>query len=346
MLPWVGWVEQRNKILILCLLHELWCLSLLLILPVWSLILGTYTTDRVASCEIRWIKNCMSHKRVWDARQIRDVFHVPYWFLAPLLHIVPVISKSKNLIMPRQMLLELLFVVLKFGKWSCFINQMKIVIHSVVSRIYINLFFMSNNAFICTNWTITQLKHLKSSNVSLFENNYLLCIVFDCPFWPYLVLFQVHWDLNSKFNRKQVRFIADPVDCFSRVAVINYVLYAVFCPSNIHWWNASGLKPALLQTCARWKFALIKLTLDRISLRSQFKNDTIFAYLFSQIITELPNSFISSQLCCCCSKVPNPTSNFLQCAGLPPTDAGRDHIHRLKQILEAAMDVYTFMVLE
>ncbi|TNM85313.1 hypothetical protein fugu_007584 [Takifugu bimaculatus] len=42
-------------------------------------------------------------------------------------------------------------------------------------------------------------------------------------------------------------------------------------------------------------------------------------------------------------EVPNPTWSFLQCVGLPPTDAGRDHIHRLKQILEAAMDVYTFM---
>eukprot|EP00066_Takifugu_rubripes_P021872 XP_011611138.1 PREDICTED: uncharacterized protein LOC101074515 [Takifugu rubripes] len=42
-------------------------------------------------------------------------------------------------------------------------------------------------------------------------------------------------------------------------------------------------------------------------------------------------------------EVPNPTWSFLQCVGLPPTDVGRDHIHRLKQILEAAMDVYTFM---
>lgn len=175
----------------------------------------------------------------------------------------------------------------------------------------------------------------------------IICYVLYGIWLIYLVLFQVHRGHKCKLNRKQVRFIAVSVDCFSHDA-INYVLYAVLCPSNIHWWNASDLQPALLQACARWgdKCALIKLTLDRISLRSQLKNDMIFAYVFYQIITELPNSFISSQLRCCCSKVPNSTWSFLQCAGLPPTDAGRDHIHRLKQILEAAMDVYTFMVRE
>lgn len=44
------------------------------------------------------------------------------------------------------------------------------------------------------------------------------------------------------------------------------------------------------------------------------------------------------------SKVPDSTSGFLRCVGLPSTDTGRDHMRRLKDMLEAAMDVYTFMV--
>ncbi|KAM7009687.1 uncharacterized protein LKV04_001626 [Tautogolabrus adspersus] len=44
-----------------------------------------------------------------------------------------------------------------------------------------------------------------------------------------------------------------------------------------------------------------------------------------------------------CSKEPDETSHFLQCVGLPPTDTGRDHLERLKEMLEATMDVYTFM---
>lgn len=44
------------------------------------------------------------------------------------------------------------------------------------------------------------------------------------------------------------------------------------------------------------------------------------------------------------SKVPDSTSHFLQCVGLPSTDTGRDHMRRLKGMLEAMMDVYTFMV--
>ncbi|XP_029982549.1 uncharacterized protein mslnb [Sphaeramia orbicularis] len=39
----------------------------------------------------------------------------------------------------------------------------------------------------------------------------------------------------------------------------------------------------------------------------------------------------------------DPASYFLQCVGLQSTDTGRDHMRRLKQILEALMDVYTFM---
>ncbi|XP_020560196.1 uncharacterized protein LOC101156712 [Oryzias latipes] len=44
-----------------------------------------------------------------------------------------------------------------------------------------------------------------------------------------------------------------------------------------------------------------------------------------------------------CDPEPDATSHFLQCAGLPPTDTGRDHMHRLKRILEGTMDIYTFM---
>lgn len=58
------------------------------------------------------------------------------------------------------------------------------------------------------------------------------------------------------------------------------------------------------------------------------------------------HDFFPSSLLCCCFKVADPTWSFLQCVGLPSTDTGRGHIHRLKQILEATMDVYTFMVLE
>ncbi|XP_058496339.1 uncharacterized protein LOC131466838 isoform X2 [Solea solea] len=44
-----------------------------------------------------------------------------------------------------------------------------------------------------------------------------------------------------------------------------------------------------------------------------------------------------------CSKKWDPTSNFLHCVGLSGGDTGRDHMRRLKGVLEATMDVYTFM---
>ncbi|XP_074485882.1 uncharacterized protein LOC141764496 isoform X2 [Sebastes fasciatus] len=44
-----------------------------------------------------------------------------------------------------------------------------------------------------------------------------------------------------------------------------------------------------------------------------------------------------------CGQVPDPTSHFLQCVGLPSNDTGRDHMRRLKEMLGATMDVYTFM---
>ncbi|KAF6736458.1 hypothetical protein FQA47_009227 [Oryzias melastigma] len=44
-----------------------------------------------------------------------------------------------------------------------------------------------------------------------------------------------------------------------------------------------------------------------------------------------------------CDPEPDATSHFLQCVGLPPTDTGRDHMHRLKRVLEGTMDIYTFM---
>ncbi|XP_068445506.1 uncharacterized protein [Clinocottus analis] len=44
-----------------------------------------------------------------------------------------------------------------------------------------------------------------------------------------------------------------------------------------------------------------------------------------------------------CTKERPRTSDFLQCVGLPSNDTGRDHMRRLKGMLEAAMDVYTFM---
>ncbi|XP_041790221.1 uncharacterized protein LOC121604710 [Chelmon rostratus] len=44
-----------------------------------------------------------------------------------------------------------------------------------------------------------------------------------------------------------------------------------------------------------------------------------------------------------CGQVPDSTSHFLHCVGLPSTDTGRDHMQRLKAMLEATMDVYTFM---
>ncbi|XP_019215794.1 uncharacterized protein LOC102080602 [Oreochromis niloticus] len=44
-----------------------------------------------------------------------------------------------------------------------------------------------------------------------------------------------------------------------------------------------------------------------------------------------------------CAQGPDATSNFLQCVGLPPTDTGADEMRKLKGILEATMDVYTFM---
>ncbi|XP_070965378.1 uncharacterized protein [Oncorhynchus clarkii lewisi] len=44
-----------------------------------------------------------------------------------------------------------------------------------------------------------------------------------------------------------------------------------------------------------------------------------------------------------CTQAGDPTSNFLQCVGLPATDTGRDHLQNLKDTLDAALDVYSFM---
>ncbi|XP_014907122.1 uncharacterized protein mslnb isoform X2 [Poecilia latipinna] len=44
-----------------------------------------------------------------------------------------------------------------------------------------------------------------------------------------------------------------------------------------------------------------------------------------------------------CGQELDTTSRFLQCVGLPSTDTGKDHMQRLKVMLEATMDVYTFM---
>ncbi|XP_029906846.1 uncharacterized protein LOC115358879 [Myripristis murdjan] len=44
-----------------------------------------------------------------------------------------------------------------------------------------------------------------------------------------------------------------------------------------------------------------------------------------------------------CPQVPDPTSHFLQCVGLPSTDTGKDHMRRLKGMIDASLDVYTFM---
>uniref|UniRef100_UPI0037E999B6 uncharacterized protein n=1 Tax=Semicossyphus pulcher TaxID=241346 RepID=UPI0037E999B6 len=51
----------------------------------------------------------------------------------------------------------------------------------------------------------------------------------------------------------------------------------------------------------------------------------------------------SKETCDQDSKEPDSTSHFLQCVGLPSTDTGKDHLRRLKGMLEATMDVYTFM---
>lgn len=168
-----------------------------------------------------------------------------------------------------------------------------------------------------------------------------------CIWLIYLVLFQVHRGHKCKFNkRKQVRLIADRVCCFWCGDKLCSLCCLLFFKHSLMECVRSATCAAAHMCEVRDKCALIKLILDCISLQSHLKKDMISAYLSDQIITEIPNSFIPALVCCCCSKVPNPTWSFLQCAGLPPTDAGRDHIHRLKQILEAAMDVYTFMVLE
>ncbi|XP_061736319.1 uncharacterized protein LOC133538652 isoform X1 [Nerophis ophidion] len=41
--------------------------------------------------------------------------------------------------------------------------------------------------------------------------------------------------------------------------------------------------------------------------------------------------------------VPDAASGFLQCVGLPASDTGRDHLQNVKGMLEAAMDMFTFM---
>ncbi|XP_029015454.1 uncharacterized protein LOC114860771 [Betta splendens] len=44
-----------------------------------------------------------------------------------------------------------------------------------------------------------------------------------------------------------------------------------------------------------------------------------------------------------CGPGPDPTSTFLQCVGLSSNATGRVHIHRLKGVLDATMDVYSFL---
>ncbi|KAM9493001.1 uncharacterized protein ACWYII_004701 [Salvelinus alpinus] len=44
-----------------------------------------------------------------------------------------------------------------------------------------------------------------------------------------------------------------------------------------------------------------------------------------------------------CTQADGPTANFLQCVGLPATDTGRDHLQNLKDTIDAALDVYSFM---
>ncbi|XP_028270757.1 uncharacterized protein mslnb isoform X2 [Parambassis ranga] len=44
-----------------------------------------------------------------------------------------------------------------------------------------------------------------------------------------------------------------------------------------------------------------------------------------------------------CNPEPPAASQFLNCVGLPSTDTGADHLRRLKGMLEAMMDLYTFM---
>lgn len=43
-------------------------------------------------------------------------------------------------------------------------------------------------------------------------------------------------------------------------------------------------------------------------------------------------------------KDPDAASCFLQCVGSPASNTGRDHMQNLKAMLEAAIDIYTFMV--
>ncbi|KAM9770399.1 uncharacterized protein mslnb [Menidia menidia] len=44
-----------------------------------------------------------------------------------------------------------------------------------------------------------------------------------------------------------------------------------------------------------------------------------------------------------CSMEPDATSRFMRCVGLPANDTGKEHMRRLKGMLEATMDVYSFM---
>lgn len=76
-------------------------------------------------------------------------------------------------------------------------------------------------------------------------------------------------------------------------------------------------------------------------VRAKHSNFCLIYHVKSSQKKRIQILFFTSFLCCC---LKDPTWNFLQCVGLPSTDTGRDHIHRLKQILEATMDVYTFMV--
>ncbi|XP_030598784.1 uncharacterized protein mslnb [Archocentrus centrarchus] len=70
----------------------------------------------------------------------------------------------------------------------------------------------------------------------------------------------------------------------------------------------------------------------------------LLVYLQGSFFVE-PSSAQSNAVCTkeTCVQVPDATSNFLQCVGLSPTDTGEDHLRRLKGILEATMDLYTFM---
>lgn len=152
-------------------------------------------------------------------------------------------------------------------------------------------------------------------------------------FIPFLLLFQLHQAHRCKFYFKKNHHLSQIQQSLFIVSThchISDQLCSLCC--------FFSFKQSLTE-CARNGTSAPAATCGQV--RAKHSSFCLIYRVKSSQKKQIQIHFFSSFLCCC---LKDPTWNFLQCVGLPSTDTGRDHIQRLKQILEATMDVYTFMV--